>query len=412
MPARRPTRLSSSAIIALAMSAPLAASAARAESWCAYPLWVHEWGVHVFATDGAPARVEPLPAFFHSPQKRRDGERAGPVRGLPADNGVRTLPVMHFYSAGSLSSPIPIGVEVGFTQGSASWWYPEVDRLVPAALANAPAALMDRLTLIAARAARTNPGRDTGATNLPPDPTRQLVWDRLELSASPRHPPSPSGGVSWVDEVRTFDKALWVDGRGASERFVFYEADTNEKTPLALTRGETFAPGHRHYILHNRGKYPVHDVLFIHRDKGRTHVFAAPMIPAGKSAGFLIEAHLIAPEGVEDATVGQLRRWLVDPKNPRPPAEYRWDRDACVMGRDPAIPVERASHHRLYTFEVDAILGAWGKRFFAQDGTTILYREDLALLDEVMPLSLYTDMYNDVVLHRAGLALWEMVALP
>ncbi|MCA9517598.1 MAG: hypothetical protein KC635_21810, partial [Myxococcales bacterium] len=396
------------ALLALALAVPLAAPAARAESWCAYPLWVHEWGVHVFASDGAPAKVDPLPGYFHRPSQRRGGAPAGPVRGLPADNGVRTLPVVHFYSAGSLSSPIPVGLEVGFRDGAASAWFPEVDRLEPAVRANGPAAVAGRQALLAARAARE--GRyDPKLGALPPDPTRQLVWDRLELTRAPVAKPAASGGAAWVDEVRGFGDALWVNARGESERFAFYEADTAEKTPLALGRGDTFGPGRRHYVLVNRGAHAVHDVLFVHREAGRVYVFAAPMIPAGKSAGFLVEDHLVAPADVEAATAGQLRRWLVDPKTPAAPKDYRWDHDDCVMMRDPAVPVEAAAGYRLYASEVEAILHAWGPRFFGQDGTTVVYREDERLLDAVMPISVYTDMFNFVVLNRAGLAVWEHV---
>ena len=33
-------------------------------------------------------------------------------------------------------------------------------------------------------------------------------------------------------------------------------------------------------------------------------------------------------------------------------------------------------------------------------------------MNQVMPLSVYTDMYNFVLLRRAGLAVWRNVALP
>ncbi|MFO0744932.1 MAG: hypothetical protein U1F43_04545 [Myxococcota bacterium] len=112
------------------------------------------------------------------------------------------------------------------------------------------------------------------------------------------------------------------------------------------------------------------------------------------------------------ATRDALRASLVEAA---PPANAGWGAGPdgeCHMGRDPAIPVEKADGHRLYPPEVDLVLQVWGARFFDQPGTTIVYREDEATLDEAMPLSLYTDMYNYVVLHRAGLALWESVALP
>ncbi len=82
------------------------------------------------------------------------------------------------------------------------------------------------------------------------------------------------------------------------------------------------------------------------------------------------------------------------------------------MSRDPAVPVESSDGHRLYAQEVDAILDVWGRTFFDRRGTTITYREDTDYLDHVMPLSLYTDMSNFIVLRRAGLAVWQNVPLP
>jgi hypothetical protein len=82
------------------------------------------------------------------------------------------------------------------------------------------------------------------------------------------------------------------------------------------------------------------------------------------------------------------------------------------MMRNPAVPVEHAEGHRLYAQEVDAMLDVWGASFFDAQGTTITYREDTAYLDQEMPLSIYTDMYNFVLLRRAGLAVWSHVPLP
>ena len=57
-------------------------------------------------------------------------------------------------------------------------------------------------------------------------------------------------------------------------------------------------------------------------------------------------------------------------------------------------------------------MGVWSERFFEGPGTRIVYREDTSYLEQVMPLSIYTDMFHSIRLHRAGLALWEDVALP
>ncbi len=98
---------------------------------------------------------------------------------------------------------------------------------------------------------------------------------------------------------------------------------------------------------------------------------------------------------------------LADAELSSAPTQQRWDMDDCVMGRDPAVPVREASGHRLFEAEVDAILDVWEDRFFRQEGTVILYREDAASLDRLVPLSIYTDMYHHVELRRLSLILWE-----
>ena len=82
------------------------------------------------------------------------------------------------------------------------------------------------------------------------------------------------------------------------------------------------------------------------------------------------------------------------------------------MQRDPAQPFESAMGHQLYANEANVLIDLWGPRFFDAPGTTIVYREDVRYLDQVMPLSIYTDMYHYVELHRAGLAVIEGVQLP
>jgi hypothetical protein len=77
------------------------------------------------------------------------------------------------------------------------------------------------------------------------------------------------------------------------------------------------------------------------------------------------------------------------------------------------VPFAKADGHTLYAAEADLVLGVWGERFFGGPaGTNIIYREDTAALDALMPLAVYTDMLNFVVLHRAGLAVWSGVTLP
>ncbi len=392
---------------ALCLSAALVPVSVRAESWCAYPLWIHEWGVQTFEADGRRVAT-PLPSYFHGAAPHQASSTAPPVRDLPPDTGVRALPILQAYSAGSLSDPIPLGVEVGFAEGAATRWFPQVDRLTAASAANAPEAQAGRRALVEARRQQdvVGPRRALG-----PDPTRQLEWSHLELTHAAAHAPAPSS-TPWVASLRAMPGALWANTTRESERFVFYEADTRERVAIEVTTGPQYGPGRRHYVLRNTGAFPIHDVFVIHREAGALFVFSAPAIPAGASAGFVLEEHRVAPGREEASTRDLLRAQLVDAAEPAPPAHYRWNGADCVMQRDPAVPVDHAEGHRLYTAEVDAILSVWGARFFEQPGTTILYREDTAYLDRVMPLSIYTDMYNFPRLRRAGLALWSGVTLP
>lgn len=370
-----------------------------AESWCAAPLHAHEWGVQAFSRRGEPL-APAISDHFHR-RGPTDPRPTSPVRNLPPDTGERALPLIHFYSGGTLTSgPIPIAVEVGFSEGDAWAWYPQVDELRSATVANGRAARQAREALLRRRAAL---GRNAPRVGLDGDPTAQLVWNALSLTPAPTHRPvRPSS--PWVQSLRDFG-ALWVNGTTESERFVFYEAATTERVPLVVTEGDRHRPGHRHYVLENRGAHAVHDVFVTRREGSRVFVFFAPSIPAGRSAGFVLESHEVTD--IHAATRARLRERLVDADAPTPPTSLQWSRDDCVMMRDPAIPTTTAEGHRLYAHEVDAILAVWAPTFFDQQGTTLVYREDLAYLDHAMPLSIYTDMYNDVKLRRLGLAVWR-----
>ncbi len=376
-------------LVALLMSL-----SAQAESWCAYPLHVHEWGVQVFDAAGEPAAPVELPAWFH-----RDGAAplpdAVPVRTLPADSGVRTLPVVHFYAPARWAQAVPLAVEVGFTQGEAAVWYPQVDTQRPAALANGGGARREFRQLAELRAERGPFQYDSGP--LPSDPRAQLLWDAMELVPEPTVQPHQAD-QDWVTQLRGLE-AMWVQRGAESERFLFYEADTRERPALWVERGSTWAPDRPHYLLHNDSEHPVHDVFVV--AEGGEASFYAPQIPPGTSAGFLLDS----------AGPWDLRAWLrqaiVDHDDPEPPVDHSWAREECVMGRDPAVPQTEASGHRLFEAEADVILDIWTERFFDQDGTVILYREDPAALAELMPLGVYTDMYHFVDLRRLGLVLWE-----
>ena len=208
-----------------------------------------------------------------------------------------------------------------------------------------------------------------------------------------------------MDRVRAFDSALWVNTLHQSERFAFYEGATTEQAPIVITRGPTDAPGHRHLILRNRSADDVHDVLFLHQEGDAHFGFLVPAIPAGQSAGFVLEDHPITDMR---AMRSAFRARLIDASEPSPPTQASWN--PCEMMRDPAIPVETASGHALYAHEIDAILEAWDARFFGQ-GTRIVYRESVQTLDRETPLSLYTDMFHFIVLRRLGLGLMENVTL-
>jgi len=419
MPRRLRTVCGLGTAVALLVAAAMP-GATRAESWCADPLRVHEWGVQVFGTASASGawRTGPggvrLPRYFHDRASSARAAAGPPVRGMEVDGGERDLPILHFYAPGSWL-PAAVGIEVGFTRGEASAWYPQVDVRRSGAEANGPAAASGRARLIALRRARqARPVATAGAafSALPPaDPTRQLEWDNLMLTRSPRHALARSS-EAWVDRLRGLRDALWANSADESERFVFYEARTSETRALRLERGPAYASGRRHLIIRNVGRNPVFDVFLVHREAAATFVFYAPSIPANTTAGLLLEQHRTTPATFDAATRGRLRRALVDAREPRMPSDAGWDMDHCVMQRDPALPMEAAEGHRLYEDEVRTILDLWGARFFDAPGTTLVYREDTRYLDEVMPLSIYASMYHHVRLRRAGLALIENVRLP
>jgi len=375
-------------------AALLIATAVQAESWCAYPLHAHEWGVEVFRADGHREPPVAMPTWFHgeAPSASPEGP---PVRSLPADSGIRTLPVVHFYAPAQWADAVPLAVEVGFSQGRAAGWYPQADLLRSADQANGGAARRQVAVLEKQRSERQPFGG--GGGYLPGDPTAQLVWDALSLTAEPLSSPQDTD-VAWVPTLRGLD-ALWVNQGSESERFLFYEADTHERPALRVGRGETWGPQRPHYLLHNDTDHDVHSVLVL--AEAGTVGFYAPKIPAGSSAGFL----LTTPG--PDHPQALLKDALVDHAQSAPATDYSWAREDCVMGRDPAVPVTDAEDHRLFEAEVDAILEVWGDRFFGQDDTVILYREDTDALADLMPLSIYTDMFHYVELRRLGLVLWE-----
>jgi hypothetical protein len=368
----------------------LLASAASAASWCAAPLVVHEWGVHVVRVDGAAPAGVPLPSWFHD-QGDAGPSGAVPVRALPADSGIRALPVVQLYVAPWFGDEAPVALEVGFRDGAASSWWPAVDRRVPAGVAGSVASARQREQLLAERAARVPSGR---APTPGPDPTKQLGWDRLELTGSATAPLRPPE-QDWVAALRRVPGAAWVSREGESDRFVYYEATTREAPDVALRRTGSWWSGVTTTLV-NRSDYPLHDVIVLVDGRAWT----APALPPGRTAEVTPDRPLD-----RDALVAWLRaRWT---DRAGPPTSEGWDLHDCVMMRDPAIPVERTTGHRLYEAELDVLFDVWADRLLAGDAPRVLYREDPDAIDARMPLAVYTDMYHDVSLHRLGITAVE-----
>ncbi len=377
----RARRASSSLVVSgLALLVLLAwPTPSRADMRCASRVVVHEWGVHVYGHNGLPLSPVALPPWFHT--RLAPTSPSTPVKQLPVDSGIRLLPVLHFYAQTVASTRIPIGVEVAFKSGQPGVWYPGVDRIEPPE--------------------RSEEGETSmGGVGRRPTPIDQgrLVWDRLELSPTPRGTPVPSD-LDWVGAARGLS-ALWVERPFESERFVFYEAATQERVPLVLRRGRAWTRARREMVIENNGRHKVHDVFFVHREGERAFVFRVHDIAPQVAISFTIEDHPLTID---------LRQTLHELLDEAPPSAD--SPRECVSGRNPAEPVQRAGGHRLYKDEVDLILRVWGQRFFDTPGTSILYREGTPQLDEVMPLSIYTDMYHFIELRRAGLALWQGLSL-
>ncbi len=345
--------------IALLVTAP-----ADAKSWCAAPLVVHEWGVQVFHGPDAEPQPSSLPGWFHRhPAGTAPADSAVPVRSLPADGGEREIPVLQFYSPKLWGVAVPVALELGFTQGRPSVWYPQADRVYPPRVSG-----------------------DAGV---------QLAWDALSLEADARGEPR-STEAEWVRDLRAVDGALWVSRGGETERFLFYEAETREQPAVRIEQGRAF----------NDGPWPVHDLAVVRRDGEAVSVARLDTLPAGGDARLVFE-------DVGDAGA-TLRPWLAQRLLAAETAvdlqEWSMDMDDCVMMRDPAVPVSSSSGHGLYRAEIDVLLDLWQDRLFGQQGTVLVYRDDPAALDAMVPMAVYTDMHHFVQLSRTGLVLWEGIS--
>ena len=289
----------------------------------------------------------------------------GRVRDLPADSGIRDLPVVSFYASEVWGDPVPFAMEVGFSQGHPTAWWPPVDALSASS-------------------------------------ERALAWDALALAKDPATAPRPTE-VDWVRRQRALPLARWVVRGQESERFLFYEGRTRETPALVVRRGDSWAPDRPHYLLENTSGFPVHDVVIVADGKAWT----APTVPAGRSAGFL----LVDPLDREAELARLKGRWSSGEAAPLPMLRAGED---CVMMRDPAVPVERASDHRLYGAEVDVLLSTWADRLLVSrpGAAQILYREDPAAVDAAMPARLYTDQYHWIDWRRLSVVLVDSVVLP
>lgn len=349
--------------------------ALHAESWCAVPLVVHEWGVQVFAAAGASrhgVQASMLPTYFHNRPSSTRAAVGVPVRTLPADSGNRELPVLYFYGEGGMGGRnIPVGVEVGFARGQSSVWYPQVDSR-----------------------------ESTGNT--------RLSWDSLLLTTAPQHTRAATNSA-WVNRARDTGDALWVNSLTESERFVFYEGRTRETPAISFERGDTYGNGRHHYVMRNTSTNPVFDVFVINRTGTQTSLFYVPSVPAGRSAGFLLEEHVLSEAQFAQASRADFRAHLQSSRAAERSAPMGSD---CPMMRNPAVPASAATDYHLYAAEIDTLLDVWGPRFFDAQGTTVIYREDIQYVDAMMPIAIYTDMYHDVRLSRASFALMEAVRLP
>lgn len=325
------------------------ASAALAKSWCASPVVAHEWGVLALRPGGGVSVPAAVPDWFE-----RSGVQpvaAPKVRDLPADSGIRTLPVVQFWRGDGRAGPVPVAVDVGFSLGAATVWWPPVDALDLA------------------------------------DPRRQLRWEALTLDDAPggaAHADAPG----WVAALRATE-ALWVTRGPISERFVFYEGRTREAPAVVVTDGPT-GPTFR-----NGGDWPVHDLWVVRGGRA----YGLPTLGPGEEA----EA---AEVRAADAgwRVDVVRGW-VDPAG-HVLAERRAGGEGCVTMRDPAVPTTKATGHALYAPEVDAMLGAWGERLFS-GADHLIYREDPAALEQLMPVALYTDMLHWFDWRRLSVVLVE-----
>ncbi|MBI4230791.1 MAG: hypothetical protein HY608_08145 [Planctomycetes bacterium] len=435
-------RLAAPFVAAITLLLPLLPASARARTWSAMPIEVHEWGVQVFDLSGS-GTGEPLPAHIHTPVDAPGApvtHWSPPVRDLPEDTGDRAKPILYFRLPGEpagYDGVVPVSVEVGFAWGDATAWYPQADHAcVPSApvperdvllrwiasLANdrfekreeatARLSACGRTIRHVLEAAQTHDDpevRSRIAALLASYAGPQLRWDHLLMrhsapvfgrpegaSATPSLPGEDLPEDHWVKVARRVDAAYIGNGLEA-EKYLFYEGRTAERpavTAEALSEGR---PERGPYRLTNRSAYPVHD-LFLGDPVAVGFTYVEILNP-GESVEVRMEPWGKRPSPGEKL----LERLATQPTADRGPGGAL---------RDPAQPQGPTTQAWLHPDEARALLGIWGRDFFEGEGIRTVYREDPAALDEAMPLRIYTDMHHAIDLSRVGLVLVKGIGTP
>ncbi len=397
----------------------VAISTVWAESWVATPIVVHEWGVQVFDAKGN-RELPDLPAFLHTPAalpKEPVTRFSPPVREMEEDKGFRAKPILYFYGEG------PVSLDLSFAFGVPLAWYPQADQ-VCAGFREAPdaATLAKWISDLGSPDFKTREEASRHLAECGPAlhlalesalaraedleikarlksclegfGKTQLSWSHLKLEkilpTALELPGKELKADHWVRQARQVDAAYVTNGVEA-ERYVFYEGRTTERPALLVEAGSK--PGSRK--ITNRSRHAVHDIFLMSVHGEQRHLLFTPCVEAGQS----IEGHLEPVTGADwkKASRDRLLSALTAPQK-----EVCEKQDAL---RKPCEPQPPTRNSWLFPKEAEALLAIWDRDFFQGEGTRLVYRENVAALDEAMPLALYTDMYHFIQLNRAGLVL-------
>jgi len=386
--------------------------------WFAQPLVAHEWGVHVFDWQGNAALTEALPDFMHTDAKPGTSIPVeGRVKDLPPDSGIRTKPVLYFYTPGYNigGETTPVGVEVRFAAGHASAWWPQVS------IYRTPAQVAQAVPIDWPAWQAMHQGRrwNTPLTKVPDDERFELVWHNLALTAAAPNLPPAGGDLPedhWVRRARQVN-SLYVSNGKEAEKFVFYEGKTAETPAIAILPPVDQQDVNYHLV--NVSDFPIYDIFAVYRDSERGVVWTkylaelppAPARPVrqgslsgGMSAFPLPDFAALPNKSAPDAatftahTSDRLLEVLTA-------GEYFTGQFTDDFWRDPADFQPPTASAQLFPDEARAVEAIWRNDFFSAEGLTIIYRESPASLDQAMPLLLFTDMFHYVKLSRCGLVL-------